>query len=467
LNAAVTPHDDPVTLTVTALAHGGDGVARLSGPQGAGGEGPVVFIPRTAPGDVVVANLRTAKDGTLRGEPIAIVSPGPNRVPPGCVHFDQCGGCQWRHISIDAQRAAKRQHVIDTLVRVGGFAAGVTEIVAPVVAVSEADGYRHRARFHVTADSLGFQAAGSHRTIDVADCPQLHPAVQAALSALRAAFEGQPFLRTGITGLEIVASPETGDAAVLVNPRDAAPNKEGTNALKGWALAVMRAAPMIKGVVFAGGREPNEPLLFGAPTLSETMVVDGAADSLPRYAARYAPGDFTQVNRAGNRALIRAVLDRVASTARVAEFFAGSGNFSVPLALRGATVEAVESAPAAVTEARHLWAAVSAQAATGGKLTIHRGDAARLAGAVLAASGGADTALLDPPRAGALDLARHIAGLPAASPLNRIVYVACEPATFARDAAILSGAGWALESVLPVDLFPQTFHIELVACFTR
>jgi 23S rRNA (uracil1939-C5)-methyltransferase len=380
-------------VELDSLAFGGDAVGRDD-------EGRVVFVPGGAPGDTVLVTVEEERKGYARAALERVLRAGPARVEPPCPRYlEGCGGCQWQHVAAEAQRAAKT----DIVRRALRHAGPVEDARAP----SPPFGWRRRARLRFRNGSVGYLARRSHRLVDVDRCPQLEPALEAALVALRALrFEGGGEIELLLGG--------RGDVHAVL------PAVAGAAELVGVAG--------IAGVI-AGG------VVHGADR------IDLADDREPFWSRADV---FAQASASGNLALRRLVLEAAGPLAgrRVLELFAGSGNFTRDLA-REAEVVAVEESAAAVELARANLAA--------------RGLRAELRAAPAAVPDGHfDLIVVDPPRAGLLP--PLVAAL--ATTRAPIVYVSCDPNTLARDAKLL---GRRLERAIPLDLMPQTFHIEVVA----
>ncbi len=411
-----------LSLAVERLTYGFDALAHA--------DGQVVLVPYAAPGDRVEARVTATHTDYLRAEVDRVAVAGPDRVMPGCPAFTVCGGCQWQHVSPAAQRAAKAAIVAGQLARI----AGVHDAdVAPAIAAP--DDWRYRARITLVAEGrrLGYHRARSHRLVEIDDCPIADAAVAAHVGTARAWVAA---LRAVPERVTIAAAPGgvvlTGAGAARPGPRDV----DATEAL-------LARTPAVRGAVLAGG---GTRVVVGDPRV-RVEVEPGLALE--------APADvFTQVNPAANAELVRTVmtLGGFAPGMRVLDLFCGAGNFALPIARRAAVVEGIEQSTVAVGAARENAARLGLDGATFVAARVRDALAARPAG-------GLDVVVLDPPRAGAADALRALAALRA----PRILYVACDPATLARDVRTLVAAGYGTGRIRPVDLFPQTYHIETVA----
>lgn len=401
-----------VTVEIDSLAPGGDAVGRQRDPEGAAtaADGRATFVPLAAPGERVRARVVRAKDRVAWAELVAVERPGPARIDPPCPLFGTCGGCQWQHVTMEAQHAAKKAIVERAL---GGADAGT------VVAASPPYGYRDRAKLTVgKGGTLGFHGRRSHDVVDVPACPLLGPELARALPAVRALARGLPpdtevNVQAGADGVHLDVSRTDATGAGHAKREIDRLNAAG---IVGLSLA-------------------------GKPTLGAAAVnvsEEGGAP-LPVPAS-----GFAQVGRAANAALVKEVLRAVGeSPGVVLELYAGSGNFTRYLMTIATAVHASDADPAAVERGK--------RAVPGAAWALRPQPVA------------ADTVLLDPPRDGA-DKPNLDAALRAR---RRVVYVSCDPQTLSRDARRLQSAGFRLSSVVALDLMPQTFHVEAVAIFDR
>jgi 23S rRNA (uracil1939-C5)-methyltransferase len=407
------PLGPEITVEVDALAPGGDAVGRQRDPSGAAtaADGRATFVPLAAPGERVRARVVRVKDRVAWAELVGVERPGPDRVSPACPLFGACGGCQWQHVTIEAQRAAKKAIVARAL--------GPDVALGEVVAASAPLGYRDRAKLAVgKGGTLGFRGRRSHDVVDVPACPLFGPELARTLPALRALAGGLP--------AETEVEAQAGAEGVHVNVS----HTDATGAGHAKREIDRLNAAGIVGLSIAG-----------KPTLGAAAVNASEEGGAP---LPIPAGGFAQVGRVANAALVAAVMKAVgAAPGVVLELYAGSGNFTRHLARVVAAVHASDADPAAVERGRR---AVPAAAWSLRPLAVD-----------------ADTVVLDPPREGA-DRANLDAALRAR---RRVVYVSCDPQTLARDARRLQGAGFRLAVAVALDLMPQTFHVEVVATFDR
>jgi 23S rRNA (uracil1939-C5)-methyltransferase len=420
-NHAAVPREDAVlSLDVERLTFGPDALAHA--------DGQVVFVPLAAPGDAVRARIDRRARGYLRADLIDVVRPGPDRVAPPCPAFGRCGGCQWQHVDLEAQRRAKQAIVAEQLARLGGLrGADVRPVLAPPAGLA----YRARITLHVEGRRLGYQQRASHVLEEVAGCPIAAPDVERHIPIARRWVEA---LRTPPTRVTIAAAP---GGAVLVAAVPAPPGPRDVDATA--ALLVTHAS--VRGAVLV---HRLDRVVVGDPTvrleLEPGLAIEAPADA------------FAQVNPEANRLLVQTVLalGDFPAGAHVLDLYCGTGNFALPLARRGVRVLGIERDRLAVEAARANAARLGLAA---------RFVAGTVAGELVRVHEAADGVVLDPPRAGAADA---VDALVARAP-RRIVYVSCDPATLARDLGRLASRGYAVRVVQPIDVFPQTFHVETVA----
>jgi tRNA/tmRNA/rRNA uracil-C5-methylase (TrmA/RlmC/RlmD family) len=417
-------------LTVGAVAHGGWCVARDAGDR-------VVFVRHALPGERVRARITQASARFARADAIEILAASPDRVEPPCPHARPggCGGCDWQHASLPAQRRLKAEVVAGQLRRIAGIEWPVT--VEPLSPGETGLDWRTRVRYSVGPDgTAGLLAHRSHTVVDVGDCPIAHPLVRdAGVTALR-------WEQT--SSVEVVASPDSGERAAIVAASGAAVRR-AAQLLAGRAgsvLAVRRGG----GLTAVAGRGYLRRSAAGRPW-------------------RVSAGAFWQVHPFAAGTLTEAVLGALRPEPGETAFdlYCGAGLFTAALAEAvgaAGTVIGVDADRAAARDARRglrqmPWA------------QVHVGDVAQVLG-----RGGwpdASLAVLDPPRAGASRpvIERLLAaGASGGQALRRVAYVSCDPATLARDLAVFGGSGWRLAALRAFDAFPMTHHVECVALLT-
>ena len=428
----------PLVLDIDGWTHDGRGVGRVAGKA--------VFVGGALPGEQVRARIVRRHARFDEAETIELLRIASERTAPRCPHFGRCGGCALQHLEPDAQLAAHAERLAETLRRIGGLhPAHWRDPVA-----SPAFGYRSRARLAVAparrgeAARLGFRRDASHAVEPLDECPILVPELARLIAPFGTLVGG---LRAARELREILlAAGEPGVAlAAAWSPAAAAADRE---ALQDWGQR--------EGVAIRHGVAGTGATLWpdGAPALAYAAGADGPAIA-------FQPWHFTQANRAVNRALIGAVLEELAPAPgeRVLDLFCGLGNFSLPLAARGARVTGLEGDPAMVELAGH-----NARRNGLDGCEFRCADLARDPRGAAWTREEHELVLLDPPRRGATELIPQLARTRA----RRIVYVSCDAATLARDAATLCAPGrWRIARAGVFDMFPQTTHFESLVVFER
>jgi len=423
-------------LEIDALDAAGRGVARNAGK--------VVFVEGALAGELVEARLLESKSKFDRARVVEVLRPSSSRREPRCPHFGVCGGCATQHVDARTQVAAKQRWLEDNLARIGKVTAG-----AMLPAIQGAEwGYRHRARLSVRyvegkgGALVGFRERKSTYVADMQSCAVLPPAISGLLLPLRE-LVGKLSIRDRVPQIEIAV----GEGSVALVFRHLLPLTEADGA----ALRAFADAHRVQAWLQPEGPDSARPFHPAEP--AELFY------ALPEAGLKlyFKPADFTQVNPAVNRLLVARALQLLEPrpAERVADLFCGIGNFSLPIAARGAQVIGFEGSAPLVERAR-------ANAAANG--LVAQFEVADLFRPNLDHYGRFDKFLLDPPREGAAAL---VASLPDAWP-RRIVYVSCDPATLARDAEVLvHHKGFELAAAGVVNMFPHTAHVESIALFER
>lgn len=406
-----------VELQIESLARGGDGVAHHAGRT--------VFVERTAPGDRVRVGLPAGQEPVqVAAAEVELLEPSPARATPFCPVADRCGGCRWMHLSPEVQAAAKERIFYETLARAGRTPRESIE-VRPLVRAPQTRGYRRRTRLHVRRERVGYLREKTHELVEVGGCPILEPQLDHAVAKLAPALAEHGLLAR-VKEIDLVSDGARWSLALHVDRL--------TDAVRERTEALVRALGARGAVLLAEGLAP---VLVQKPVLGSLR-----------------PDVFAQVSGSSNALLVEAAVAQVAPapSMRVLELFAGSGNFTLPLAAAGAQVVAVDFAGPALGLLRRAADA----AKLGARVRIVEGDALQRAQALAADGARFDALFLDPPRAGCAGLAAVAVELG----VKRVVYVSCDPGSLARDLAELRGAGFLPVFAQPFDLFPMTPHIE-------
>jgi 23S rRNA (uracil1939-C5)-methyltransferase len=425
-----------VKLRIDSLDAEGRGVARNA-------EGKVVFVEGALPGEEVDFQVLRKKSSFEIGRLTKVLGGASSRQTPRCPHFGVCGGCSLQHTDARTQMAAKQRWLEENLARIGKVE---PETLLPIV-YGEDWHYRRRARLGARyvpkkgGAMVGFREKRSSYITDMRECHVLPRAISDLILPLRSLVEALS-IRARLPQVEVAA----GDSGTVLVIRHLDP-------LTGSDEALIRSFAERHGISIwlqPGGPDSAHPF---HPDKSELHY------ELPEFGLKlqFKPTDFTQVNHGVNRILVsRAVrlLDPQPGE-RIADLFCGLGNFSLPLATRGAQVIGFEGSSDLVERAR--------QNAALNRLVVQF-EVMNLVRPNLDAYAPFDKLLIDPPREGAVEIAK---ALPAAWP-RRILYVSCDPATLARDAGVLVHAkGFRLTAAGVVNMFPHTAHVESIALFER
>lgn len=404
----------------------------------------MAFVEGALPGERAVVRLYRHKPRFALGRMISVENPSAERRAPRCPHFGVCGGCVLQHAQAAAQLEAKRNWLEQSLARIGKTA---PERWLPSLQ-GEEWGYRRRARLSVRRVPkkggvlVGFRERRSSYVADLRECPVLPPQISALIVPLKSLVEGLS-IRERLPQIEVAVGD---NAAALVFRHLVVLQDEDRERLREFARR--------HGVhVWLQPAGPESAHAF-EPAESDLWY------ELPDFGVRlhFRPTDFTQVNHAVNRVLVGRALELLEPRPgeRIADLFCGLGNFSLPIARRGAQVIGFEGSGALVERAR-------ANAAANG--LVAQFETRDLFAQDISGFGAFAKLLLDPPRQGAIEVVKSLA---AQGEPGRLVYVSCDPATLARDAAVLVHTkGFRLRAAGVVNMFPHTAHVESLALFER
>jgi 23S rRNA (uracil1939-C5)-methyltransferase len=432
---------ETLTLAIESLAFGGDAVSHAD-------DGRTIFVSGAVPGDLVAAEVVEDHGRFLRARILEVLEASEERRTPPCPYFGECGGCQWQNVSHSCQVDSKRRAVVDALTRIGGIE---DPSVLDVIVAGQAYGYRNRTELTADSDArgglvLGFAAAGTDRTVPVDRCMLMPERVRAHPKALAGALR---YLSRGrsldLLRVAIRSAANTSDVSVdLWAQTGPFPRSAAARTLASAARFDTLTRVLVKGPVKARDVSGIE-VLAGKGHLRERIA---------GFDFRVSAPSFFQVNTAVAERMVALVLEEtgVSDHEVVLDVYAGVGTFTLPLAAASGEVIAIESSGHAIRDLRANLETADLDA------EIAPGDAAR----TLADVGGADLAVVDPPRGGLAPDA--LEALASCCP-RRIVYVSCDPTTLARDAARLRARGYGFVRATPVDMFPQTYHVETVAVF--
>lgn len=396
-------------LTIDGIAHGGEAVGRL--------DGKACFVAGAMPGERVEVDVVREKRRWARARLTRVVEASPDRVEPPCPVFGTCGGCTWQYATYERQLEWKREVVAGQLAHLGRL----DDIaVRPTIAPGSPFAYRNRMDFAVSDGRPALHGPSSSRLVTLSGCPLLEPSLVERFAALGDL--------TGVRKVVLRSGVNTGDHLILIEGR--APDQVST-----WdASVVVRSHDDLQ-------------TLRGRPWLEEE--IEGVRFHIPA-------ASFFQVNTAGAAILVDLVTEAAGVTGDdiLLDGYAGVGLFAATVGRAASRVVTIDSEKA------------SFRAITGNLEAVIPGRFQSMLGRFEGTAGAVkdrwDVAIVDPPRAGL-----GAAGVESVTrtAARTIVLVSCDPASLARDAALLTTAGYRLDWVQPVDLFPQTHHVETVARF--
>ena len=396
-----------ITTTITSLGHKGEGVAEI--------EGRKVFVPLTLPGETVEIEA----DGD-RGTLLGVVSPAANRIEPFCPHFGACGGCQLQHMDRPSYEAFKTA-LVETPLHFAGIDLKVSRFVD-----AAGDG-RRRATLHARREGAGYMRLRSHQVHDLDACPILVPGLAKAPDIARAVMQA-----VGEADVSFAATLSGLDVAIRTEKKQARAD---------------RVAPLVARFKLARLALNGEMVLQAQPPILE----------MGRARVELPIGSFLQATAAAENVLAEYVLNAVGKAKTVADLFCGVGPFALRLAEQRPVTAFDNDKPgiAALDKARRFTKGL--REITAKSRDLFRDPLTRYELDPF------EAVVLDPPRAGAQAQCEQLS----MSKVKTIVMVACDARTFARDAAILIGGGYAMSDLMAVDQFTQSTHIEISATFRR
>ena len=400
-----------IQVEVTGMAHGGDALARH--------EGKVIFVPYALPGEEILVELTEEKAKYARAHLLEVITASPQRVEPRCPHFGTCGGCHWQHIAHETQLGLREETLRSQLKRIGHL----TDIsVKPSLGMSNPWHYRNHVQLHLDeAGRLGFMAAGEHRVVAIQECHIMHQLVADVFAALDLDFPGleRVSIRAGIT---------TGEQLLILETL-------------GQAAPALEADMPISCVLLL---ENGTPVTY----VGDNYISENVAGRSFRISAT----SFFQANTAQTEQVLETVRHYLAPQGNevLLDIYCGVGTFGLSLADEVGKVIGIEEGEAAIADARLNSQEMANVQFLQGRVEDLLPDLEEKV----------DMVVLDPPRQGCHRKA--LAALLKLAP-RKIAYVSCDPATLARDVKGLVQGGYELLEIQPVDMFPQTSHVEAVA----
>jgi 23S rRNA (uracil1939-C5)-methyltransferase len=444
VSVVTLPMGKHIEIELQNLSHDGRGVGRW--------QGKTVFVNGALQGETVSAEVTADHKTHAEAQVLEIHQASADRIDPICPVYDTCGGCQLQHLQPAAQVTFKQAAIAEQLRRIGSIE--VPEWVAPITKASQ--GYRRRAQLATRyfADSrtllMGFRQSGHKHIVPIDQCPVLEPALSALLTPLHDALVNLSQTQW-VTHIELLQAQDLVCVSLKVS-----------SALSSDDQQLMAAFAAQHNVSLVCQQTDVDDLwLHGTPQdLVYTLPVE--ADAKP-LTMDFSVKDFVQVNAQVNQALVTQALDWLQLDAedQVLDLFCGVGNFSLPIANAapsGAQVLAVEGDYAMVKQGRS-----NAQNNGLGNVDFIQADLFEASARKKWQKKAINKVLLDPPRAGAKGIAQLLKG----QPLERVVYVSCNPASMARDLKDLQSLGLTVAKVGCVDMFPHTTHLEVMALLIK
>lgn len=425
-------------LDIEKLTFGGAGLGRI--------DGKACFVPYTAPGDKAEIELSTEKKSYTTGILKGLQHSSSLRVPPVCPVFGSCGGCNWQHIEYAAQCSWKERIFAETVWRMARIDG---DIIKPLLSAGKAFNYRQRIQLklynHKGGLHVGFYRNGSHYVVDIdGNCPIATDCLNRAISGLKSvvALSSEPGM---IPQIDLAAG-EDGSVVALFHYIGNSPET-----FAGYLLGQRGQLPGINAAFMQTGRKNSLKKLFGSGQLSYTLPdISGRNIELA-----YSIDTFSQINFSQNRVLAALFIELFLKIAprRVLDIYCGNGNLSLPIAASSVDIVGIEASEKSVALARE-----NAAQAGFNNVQFFSGDAENCFDNLAASGQKFDLLILDPPRSGAHNLVKKLSQV---GP-SYVVYVSCDPVTLARDLALLQKKGFRVANIQPVDMFPQTYHVESI-----
>lgn len=444
--------NDIIDLEITALTSEGSGIGRA--------DGPAVFVPFTAVGDVISCRILKVLKSYAYGKIERIISPSPDRIKNDCPVFGKCGGCVYRHISYQAELAAKEQIVRDAFERIGGL----TPEFLPICGSESVDGYRNKLQMPLAKTDegdivSGFFSERSHRVVPVEHC-RLQPErfseiaafIKEQLKALKISVYNERDNRGVMRHIFLRRGHYSGEVCAVLVVRRKTPE------MTKLAVALTKRFPEITGVVLNINPDrtnvilgEHEVLLSGKAEISDTMC---------GVKVEISPKSFYQVNTPAAEKLYRQAAEFAQPSGKtLLDLYCGAGTIGLSMANEAVKIIGAEIVPEAVENAKR-----NALNSGFDNADFICADASKAAEELAEKGLAPDVIMLDPPRKGCG--AETLSACVKMDP-ERIVMISCNPATAARDCKFLSENGYSVERMRAFDLFPRTRHVECVVLITR
>ncbi len=432
------------TITIKKIVNGGSCLGKLD-------NGMTLFVKHVLPGEVITYKLGQKKKNYSFAKSTSIIKEHPGRTSPECSYYTKCGGCDLMHCSYSTQLDLKRDIVTDLFKRhSGGALAPFINKIQPVLPSEKDLFYRQRIRLQIDEDgTLGFRKHQSHEIIPIELCKIAYPEINLGIKFLLDSDIALELINLS-TELEIHVNPAILKLTLVLHfirkPRPA-DNKK--------VLKLLSQNDLFETVVFSC--KDFAPIRLNSPN-NQTQpnfqfCLPKTTHQSSELVLQWESGGFCQVNLEQNRAMIDCVLQMssITKSESVLDLFCGMGNFSLPIALNAKSVHGVEGQGSSIRSAKK-----NAKCNNLTNTTFQKSDIEKACDSLIADGKQFDCVILDPPRSGVPGLIQKINKLAS----KKIIYVSCDPATLCRDLADFVALGFQVITVQPVDMFPQTHHIE-------
>lgn len=440
---------DTIVVTIKRLGINGEGVGYY--------RRKAVFVPGALTDEVAKVKVEQVQPRFIEGSILQVVKPSAHRIEPPCAVYHQCGGCQTQHLDYRAHHKAKEEVIRESFARYAGIE---RPKIRPMIGMDEPWGYRHKAQLQAGVvngeTALGLYAAGSHKLVDISGCPIQHEDINRAAEHMKRILDElgikpyqkrkkQGILRTVVIRRSSFSGELQITLVVTVNQL-----RETEPLIKKVRDRIPNAATLALNT-----KKDDSPLVFG----ERTRILwgkEGIDERLGNLTFRLSPRAFFQLNPEQTVKLYQAVAKAASLTGdeRVVDAYCGTGTIGLWLASSAAEVRGIEDVAEAVEDAK-----VNAKLNGISNASFHKGKSEHLLPKWQKEGFKPDVVVVDPPRTGC---DRKLLDAVLASKPKRFVYVSCNPSTLAKDCSVLLKGGYALEWIQPVDMFPQTSHVECV-----
>ncbi len=444
-------YNNPPVVTIEKMVNGGFGLGRLP-------DGRKVFVRHCLPGEQVTVGLTRQKQRFAFADVVAINRPSAERITPPCPYYGRCGGCDLQHTGYENQKAIKRRILTELLESVNQSALkDAAALVAPPIASPAQFHYRQRIRLSRSGNgTLGFSHFRSHDIVAVEHCLLAAEALNPCLVDLSKLLKKDNFstLAAITEELELLLNPLDGQVSVLFKIKRP-PRSADRKQAHGLAEKLDRVAR-----VFLSGQQFALEGPFGSEAGQDHRLLGFELPANPPLTMCWEIGGFSQVNIAQNFSLVDLVVHQadIARSDKILDLYCGMGNFSLPLARFAAAVYGIENQGSAIRSAKN-----NSRRNLLENCRFEKNEVATGCQALIDQQKTFDTVICDPPRRGIPGLAPLISRLTR----HKLVYVSCDPATLCRDLVDLTRNSFCVRSIQPIDMFPQTHHIETVVLLEK